>query len=436
MFRTFRNAWKDETLRKKILYTLLILIIFRFGCTLPVPFLDAGKLGELMGTGSILTYLDTLSGGALSRGTVFALSIQPFINAQIIIQLLTYALPPLENMQKEGEEGRKKLQKITSVVALIISLVMAYAYYVTMRNNGAVEHWGGWQDVFVAITIIACFTAGSSLIVWLGNLINDKGIGNGISILLFAGIVARGPSAVLALVNQISSDTKNVILVPLILIVFILMIGFIVLMNEAERRIPVQYARRVVGRKQYGGQNAHIPIKVAMSGVMPIIFAMAFMSIPATLEMFISRPVGAAETWTFGQKLYNGFLNVFSYNSTWYAIIYFVLIIAFNYFYVAMIYDPVQIANNLRQNNGGIPGIRPGKPTADYIKKILSKITLLGAVFLGLIAVLPILFNRAFPSLNISLGGTSILIVVSVSLETVRTMESQLMMRHHSGFLE
>lgn len=433
MFKTFRNAWKDESLRKKILFTLLIIVIFRFGCTLPVPFLDASKLGELMGTGSILTYLDTLSGGALSRGTVFALSIQPFINAQIIIQLLTYALPPLERLSKEGEEGRKTLQKITNVVSLVISLVMAYAYYVTMRNQGAVRYPSGFEGVFVAVVIIATFTAGSSLIVWLGNLINDKGIGNGISILLFAGIVARGPSALLSLVTNINSDTKYVILVPLIIIVFILMIGFIVLMNESERRIPVQFAKRVVGRKQYGGQNTHIPIKVAMSGVMPIIFAMSFMAIPATIGMF--KPAFATPEG-FWQKFYNGFLNVFSYNSVWYGIIYFVLIIAFNYFYVSMMYDPIQIANNLRQNNGGIPGIRPGKPTSDYIKRILSKITLIGAVFLGVIAVLPILFNRAFPTLNISMGGTSILIVVSVSLETMRTLESQLMMRHHSGFLE
>ncbi len=437
MFQTFRNAWKDESLRKKILFTLLILVIFRFGCTLPVPFLDASKIGELMGTGSILTYLDTLSGGALSRGTVFALSIQPFINAQIIIQLLTYALPPLENLQKEGEEGRKKLQKITNVVSLIISLVMAYAYYVTMRNKGAVKYTEGFDGVFTAIVIISVFTAGSSIIVWLGNLINDKGIGNGISILLFAGIVARGPSAVLALVNQVSSNTANVVLVPLVLIVFVLMIGFIVFMNESERRIPVAFAKRVVGRKQYGGQNTHIPIKIAMSGVMPIIFAMSFMAIPATIGMFKPAYVAAEGTeLTFWQSFYNGFLNVFSYSSISYAVIYFVLIIAFNYFYVAMQYDPVQMANNLRQNNGGIPGIRPGKPTSDYIKKVLSKITLVGAVFLGVIAILPILFNRAFPTLNISLGGTSILIVVSVSLETVRTLESQLMMRHHSGFLE
>lgn len=433
MFQTFRNAWKDESLRKKILFTLLIIVIFRFGCTLPVPFLDASKIGELMGSGTILTYLDTLSGGALSRGTVFALSIQPIINAQIIIQLLTYALPVLENMQKEGEEGRKKLQKITNVVSLIISLVMSYAYYITMKNYGAVKYTEGFDGVYTAIVIIAVFTAGSSIITWLGNLINDKGIGNGISILLFAGIVARGPSAVLELVNQISSDTANVVLVPLVIIVFILMMGFIVFMNESERRIPVQFAKRVVGRKQYGGQNTHIPIKIAMSGVMPIIFAMSFMAIPATIGMFKPAYTSPEGFW---QNFYNGFLNVFNYTSVWYGIIYFVLIIAFNYFYVAMQYDPIQMANNLRQNNGGIPGIRPGKPTSDYLKKVLSKITLVGAVFLGVIAILPILFNRAFPTLNISMGGTSILIVVSVSLETVRTLESQLMMRHHSGFLE
>lgn len=386
-----------------------------------------------MGTGTILTYLDTLSGGALSRGTVFALSIQPIINAQIIVQLLTYALPVLENMEKEGEEGRKKLQRITNVVSLIISLVMSYAYYLTMKNQGAVKYTEGFDGVFTAIVIIAVFTAGSSIITWLGNLINDKGIGNGISILLFAGIVARGPSAVLELINQISADTANVVLVPLVIIVFVFMMGFIVFMNESERRIPVQFAKRVVGRKQYGGQNTFIPIKIAMSGVMPIIFAMSFMAIPATIGMF--KPAYASPEG-FWQNFYNGFLNVFNYTSIWYGIIYFVLIIAFNYFYVAMQYDPIQMANNLRQNNGGIPGIRPGKPTSDYLKKVLSKITLVGAVFLGVIAILPILFNKAFPTLNISMGGTSILIVVSVSLETVRTLESQLMMRHHSGFLE
>ena len=435
MLETFRKAWKVPELRKKMLFTLLIIVIFRLGCTVPVPFLDASKISELMGTGSFLTYLDTLSGGALSKGTLFALSIQPFINAQIIIQLLTYALPPLENLQKEGEEGRKKIQKITNVLSLVISLVMSYAYYLTMRSQGAVKYTEGFDGIFTAITIIAVFTAGSSMIVWLGNQVNDLGIGNGISIILFAGIVARGPSGILSMFSLIQNDKKYILVVPLVLIVFILMIGFIVLMNESERRIPIQYAKRVVGRKQYGGQNTHIPIKIAMSGVMPIIFAMAFMSIPATLELFIKRPV-ITETSGFWDKFYNGFLNFFSYTSPWYAVIYFLLIIAFNYFYVSMQYDPVQIANNLRQNNGGIPGIRPGRPTSDYIRKVLSKITLIGAVCLGIIAIFPIITNKFMPELNISMGGTSILIIVSVALETVRTLESQMMMRGHRGFLE
>lgn len=435
MLETFRKAWKVPELRKKMLFTLLIIVIFRLGCTIPVPFLDASKISELMGTGSFLTYLDTLSGGALSKGTLFALSIQPFINAQIIIQLLTYALPPLENLQKEGEEGRKKIQKITNVLSLVISLVMSYAYYLTMRSQGAVKYTEGFDGIFTAITIIAVFTAGSSMIVWLGNQVNDLGIGNGISIILFAGIVARGPSGILSMFSLIQNDKKYILVVPLVLIVFILMIGFIVLMNESERRIPIQYAKRVVGRKQYGGQNTHIPIKIAMSGVMPIIFAMAFMSIPATLELFIKRPV-ITETSGFWDKFYNGFLNFFSYTSPWYAVIYFLLIIAFNYFYVSMQYDPVQIANNLRQNNGGIPGIRPGRPTSDYIRKVLSKITLIGAVCLGIIAIFPIITNKFLPELNISMGGTSILIIVSVALETVRTLESQMMMRGHKGFLE
>ena len=435
MLETFRKAWKVPELRKKMLFTLLIIVIFRLGCTIPVPFLDASKISELMGTGSFLTYLDTLSGGALSKGTLFALSIQPFINAQIIIQLLTYALPPLENLQKEGEEGRKKIQKITNVLSLVISLVMSYAYYLTMRSQGAVKYTEGFDGIFTAITIIAVFTAGSSMIVWLGNQVNDLGIGNGISIILFAGIVARGPSGILSMFSLVQNDKKYILVVPLVLIVFILMIGFIVLMNESERRIPIQYAKRVVGRKQYGGQNTHIPIKIAMSGVMPIIFAMAFMSIPATLELFIKRPV-ITETSGFWDKFYNGFLNFFSYTSPWYAVIYFLLIIAFNYFYVSMQYDPVQIANNLRQNNGGIPGIRPGRPTSDYIRKVLSKITLIGAVCLGIIAIFPLITNKFMPELNISMGGTSILIIVSVALETVRTLESQMMMRGHRGFLE
>ena len=434
MFTTFRNAWKVPELRNKILYTLLIIFIFRLGCHIPVPFLDASVMAtDISGSGSFLSYMDILSGGALSKGTIFALSIQPYINASIIVQLLTYALPPLENLQKEGEEGRKKLDKITMYVSLAIALVMSYAYFITQRNNGAVRFTDGASGVFAAIVIVAAFTAGAGVVVWLGNCINDKGIGNGISMILFAGIVSRGPASVLRMFDLAKDDKKYYLIVPIVLIVFALMIAFIVFMNESERRIPIQYAKRVVGRKQYGGQSTHIPIKIAMSGVMPIIFAMAIMSLPATLEMFIPVKIDPV---TFWQKFYAGFVHFFSYRSGWYAIIYFVLIIAFNYFYVAMQYNPIEIANNLRQSNGGIPGIRPGKPTSDYIQKVLSKITLVGAFFLGVIAIFPILSNMAMPDLNIAMGGTSILIVVSVVLETSRTLESQMMMRHHKGFLE
>ena len=436
MFQTLRNAWKTPELRKKLLYTLLIVVIYRLGCAIPVPFLDPAALSGMVQDGNIFGYLDMLSGGALAKGTVFALSIQPYINASIIVQLLTYALPPLESLQKEGEEGRKKIQKITGFVALAISLVMSYAYYLSMRKHGAVSFTTGFEGVFAAIVIISVFTAGSNLIVFLGNLVNESGIGNGISIILFAGIVARGPSDILGMLELTKTDKNYIFLVLLVLVIYVLMVAFIVLMNNAERRIPIQYAKRVVGRKQYGGQNTHIPIKVAMSGVMPIIFAMAFMSIPQTINMFVPAPTGDPAAWTFGQKFYSGFLNFFNYSSIWYAVVYFILIIAFNYFYVSMQYNPIEIANNLRQNNGGIPGIRPGKPTSDFIQRVLSKITLIGAVCLGIIAILPILFHMAVPAMNLSLAGTSILIIVSVALETVRTMESQMMMRHHKGFLE
>ncbi|MBQ5318328.1 MAG: preprotein translocase subunit SecY [Oscillospiraceae bacterium] len=433
MLKTFINAWKVPELRNKILYTLLIILIFRIGCHVPVPFIDPAAIADMFKEGNFLSYMNTLSGGALSQGTLFSLAIQPYINASIIVQLLTYALPPLENLQKEGESGRKKLQKISNFVALAIALIMSYAYYLTLKNQHALQYTGGFQGIFTAAVIILAFTAGASLVVWLGNRVNEKGIGNGISMILFAGIVSRGPTAIMNMFVNASTNKAMYIAIPFILVMFVLMIGFIVFMNESERRIPVQYAKRVVGRKQYGGQSTHIPIKIAMSGVMPIIFAMAIMSLPSTIEMF--KPV-AANPQTFGEKFYAGFINFFSYNSPWYAVIYFVLIIAFNYFYVSMQYNPIEIANNLRQSNGGIPGIRPGKPTSDYIQRILNKITLVGAFFLGVIAIFPIITNMAFPQLGIAMGGTSILIVVSVVLETVRTLESQMMMRHHKGFLE
>jgi preprotein translocase subunit SecY len=388
----------------------------------------------LEGGGSIMNILDTFSGGALSQGSLFALAIQPYINASIIMQLLTYALPPLENLSKEGESGRKKIQFITSIVALVIAMVMSYAYYITMRNLGAVTRFDdGFSNIFVMVIIIASFTTGAQLVVWLGNRINERGLGNGISIILFTGILSRGPSAIFNMFEAANADKTLYIALFFVLVVFILMVAFIVFMNESERRIPVQYAKRVVGRKQFGGQTSFIPVKIAMSGVMPIIFAMAVMSFPSTIEMFIKPDYESTGFW---DKFYIGFLNFFNYQTPWYAILYFLLIVAFNFFYVSMQYDPTKISNQLRQNNGGIPGIRPGKPTADYIKRVLSKITIVGAFFLGVIAIVPILTGVFIKTIQISLGGTTILIIVSVILETVRMLESQMMMRHHKGFLE
>lgn len=428
MFETFKNAWKIQDLRKKILYTLFIIIIFRLGSCIPAPFLDPTALKGFLdaSNGGLLGYLDVMTGGSLSNATLFAMSITPYINAQIIIQLLTVALPPLERLAKEGEEGRKKLGKITKYTALGIGLFQAIMYYFMLKNQGAVTYTQGFYGIFAAVVMIAVFVAGASVIIWLGDQINEKGIGNGVSILLFAGIISRGPSAVLTFVKMIGTDIKYTLLVPIVIVIFILMIAFIIVMTNAERRIPIQYAKRVVGRKMYGGQSSNIPIKVTMSGVMPIIFAMSLMSIPGTIAQFVAPK--AEGVWAF-------IVDLFSYDNPFYAIMYFLLIIGFNYFYVAVQYNPIEIANNLRKNNGGIPGIRPGKPTSDYISKILSKITLIGAIFLGLIAVFPIFFTVA-SGVQIALGGTTVLIIVGVALDTVRTLESQMMMRHHKGFLE
>lgn len=419
-----------------------MILIFRLGSAITVPFLDLASVqtwvNENATGGNFLEYLNILTGGALSKATVFSLSITPYINASIIIQLLTYALPPLERLQEEGEEGRKVINKIMAYVALGLSLFMSIAYYLTMRNSmGAVKYTSGAEGWFAAVVIVACFTAGASFVVWMGNRISDKGIGNGVSMILFAGILARFPTDVGTLIELTKTTPQKYFWVTIaVLVVFVLMIGFIVFMNEAERRVPVQYAKRVVGRRQYGGQNTHIPIKVCMSGVMPIIFAMAFMSLPATLSLFVKPVEVLTEDTTAGARFYYHFINFFKTTSAGYAVLYLILIVAFNYFYVSMQYNPVEIANGLRQNNGAIPGIRPGKPTSDYLQRVLSKITLVGAIFLGIIAIFPIMITWADPNLaSLSMGGTSILIVVSVALETARTLESQLMMRHHKGFL-
>lgn len=428
MFEVFRNAWKDANLRKKILYTLFIIVIFRLGSNIFVPFLDMSVISDLVGDESLLGFLDTMTGGSLSNGTLLAMSITPYINASIIIQLLAVAIPALEKMQKEGDEGRKRLNLITKLTSLGLAIMQAIGFYFLLSSRGAVKYTEGFDGVLAAVTIVACFVAGASLIIWLGDQINEKGIGNGISMILFAGIVARMPSSVFSLVQTMQADMKNAILVPVVSIIFVVMIGLVVLMTNAERRIPVQYAKRVVGRKMYGGQSSYIPVKVAMAGVMPIIFAMSVMALPQTICSFFG-------IYGQGDTFWDGFVRLFSQASWLYAILYFLLIIAFNYFYIAIQYNPVEIANNLKKNNGAIPGIRPGKPTADFIQNSLSKISLIGAMFLAFIAIFPIIF-RQLSGINVSLGGTTMLILVGVALETVRSLESQMMMRHHKGFLE
>ncbi len=427
MFDVFRNAWKQADLRKKILYTLLIIVVFRIGSHIPVPFLDPSVLGQMTeGATNFLSYLNTMTGGGFEDATIFAMSITPYINSSIIIQLLTVAIPALERMSKEGEEGQKKIMKITRYTTVALGLLQAIAYYFLVRRYGAVVYTSGFEAVYAMIVIVATFTAGTALIMWLGERINERGIGNGISIILFAGIISRGPAALGRLISWWNlGETRYYVLVPIVLLIFLAMIVFIIAMTNAERRIPVQYAKRVVGRKMYGGQSSHIPIKVNMSGVLPVIFASSLMSIPGTIASFINAESG------FWYHL----SRIFSYNSWFYAILYFILIIAFNYFYVAISYNPVEIANNIRKNNGAIPGIRPGKPTADFIQRVIHRITLVGAIFLGIIAIFPIVFSQV-TNMNISLGGTSILIIVGVALETMRTLESQLTMRHHKGFLE
>ena len=436
MFNTIRNAWRIPDLRKKILYTLLIIIVFRFGSVIPAPFLDASALSELMasaGENSALGYINMLTGGAFSYASLFAMGITPYINSSIIMQLLTIAIPPLERLAKEGEAGRKKIATITRYVTVGLGLIQGVAYYIWLRSNGIVKYDTGFSSIFAAVIIVLTFTAGTALIMWMGEQINEKGIGNGISIILFAGIVARLP-VTLGTVWQYmqlgmtspSTSGHYLVLAPLFLILFLVIIWVIVFMNEAERRIPVQYAKKVVGRKMYGGQSTFLPVKVAMSGVMPVIFASAILSIPQFIQFFWNPSEG------FGRAL----LDAFSSSGWLYVVLYFLLILVFAYFYMSIQYNPLEMANNLRQNNGTIPGIRPGKPTADFIAKILSKVTLIGALFLAFVALVPIIYTNVTGMYGLSMGGTSIIIIVGVALETVKQLESQMMLRHYKGFLD
>lgn len=435
MFNTLKNAWKIPDLRKKLLFTLLIIIAFRFGSVVPVPFLDASALSEIMASANetALGYVNMLTGGAFANATLFAMGITPYINSSIIIQLLTVAIPPLERMAKEGEEGRRKIAAITRYVTVALGLIQGTAYYFFLKNSGVTLYNEGFSAVFSAVIIILAFTAGTALIMWMGEQINQKGVGNGISIILFAGIVARLPVTVgqvwsyfSAAMQSPESYSQYFIFAPLFVILFLAVIWVIVFMNDSERRIPVQYAKKVVGRKVYGGQSTFLPIKVTMSGVMPVIFASAILSIPSTIRMFITNPSG----------FWEGFFNAFSTSGWLYSVLYLMLIIMFAYFYMTIQYNPIEMANNLRANNGTIPGIRPGRPTAEFISKILSKVTLIGAIFLAVVAILPIIYGNLTGMHGLTMGGTSVIIMVGVALETVKQIESQMMMRHYKGFLD
>ena len=438
MISTFINAWKVADLRKKMLFTALIVLIFRIGAAIPVPFTNITGDGIVDPTGeTFMNYLAMMTGDAFTYGTIFALSITPYINSSIIIQLLSVAIPYLEKLSKEGEEGRKKIATITRYTTVALALLQSTAYFIYLRAQNYIvtdangDQFTGFAAVLQGLAVVLCLTAGSCFVMWLGEQVNEKGIGNGISIILFAGIVSRIPTIVYTLWAHLMQGGAYYALVPIVAIILLAMIAFIVWMDNAERRIPVQYAKRVVGRKMYGGQSTHIPIKVNMSGVLPVIFASSILSVPPTVQMFLSEEK---------VEKFAGFFGVFTTSHWFYSVMYFVLILFFAYFYASIQYNPVEMANNIRKNSGMIPGLRPGKPTADYIKKILGRITLLGALLLSVVALFPnmiTLFTNLIGSpLMLSLGGTSLIIVVGVALETVKQLESQMMMRHYKGFLD
>ncbi len=434
MFETLRNAWKIKEIRNKIFFTIFIILIFRIGAVIPVPYIDVAVLKsatESGATNEFFSYLSILTGGGLEYGAIFAMSVTPYINASIIVQLLCVAIPALERLSKEGEEGQKKLAQITRYATVILALIQGVAYFFYLKNGGGMVDTylsvtGTVATIFAAFVIVLAFTAGSALVMWLGERIDEKGIGNGISMLLFAGILSRGPQAFQALWVYMT-EYKYYVAVIGIVIAFLLIIAFVVWMTAAERRIPIQYAKRVVGNKMYGGQNTHMPIKVNMSGVMPIIFASSILMLPTMVLSFMKVQNPPTSLYKF--------LSLFSVQGVFYAVIYFILIIGFAYFYATIQFNPIEMANNLRKNGGAIPGIRPGKPTSDFISKILSRITLMGAIFLSAIAIIPIIIGNV-GQINISLGGTSVLIMVGVALDTVRNLESQMMMRHYKGFLD
>ena len=448
MINTIRKAWGVPELRKKIIFTLLILLIFRIGNAITVPYVNTTALAaQLDAMGS--TYfglLNTMSGGAFAMATVFALSIQPYINSSIIVQLLSVAIPALERLAREGgEEGKKKIQAITRYTTVGIAVLQALGYYFMMKRYSllAADAEGIWPALVIIVTLIA----GSSFVMWMGEQVNEFGVGNGISIILFAGILARVPSMISSMISgvQIWSAINNGVLtledataagynsmapwgIVLLLVGILALIVFIVFINDAERRIPVQYAKRQVGRKMYGGQSSNLPMKVNMSGVLPVIFAQSIASLPITVWSFIGVP----DEGTVSYSIY----KAIDTQSIIYMVVYFLMIIGFSYFYSSIQFNPVEIANNRKKQGGFIPGFRPGKPTVDFIKKVLNKITLFGAIYLGIVAICPLIVGKIIGNSSVSIGGTSVIIVVGVALETVKALESQMLMRQYKGFLE
>ena len=428
MIQTIRKAWGVPELRKKIVFTLLILLIFRIGNAIPVPYINTTLLGNYLDSmsGTVLGLYNVMSGGAFAEATVFALGVQPYINSSIIIQLLTIAIPALERLARDGgEAGKKKIASITRYATVAIALLQGFGYYMICKNYNILEQQGIWP----ALVIIVSFVAGSSFVMWLGEQVNEFGVGNGISIILFAGILSRVPNMVTMGASYIrTKGSIGYLWIALLIVGMLAMVVLIVHVNEAERRIPVQYAKRQVGRKMYGGQASTLPMKVNMSGVLPIIFAQSIAMIPSTIAAFCKQP----KEGTF----WYGFLNAIDTKSVLYMIFYFLMIIAFSYFYATIQFNPVEISNNLKKNGGFIPGFRPGKPTSDFIAKVLNKVTLFGAIYLGIVAICPLIAGKLLGNSGLAIGGTSVIIVVGVALETVRALESQMMMRQYKGFLE
>ena len=430
MIQTIRKAWAVPELRKKIIFTVMILLIFRLGNAIPVPYVNTTLLQQYLDgmSTTVLGLYNVMSGGAFAQATVFALGVQPYINSSIIIQLLTIAIPALERLARDGgEAGKKKIASITRYATVAIALLQGFGYYMLMRNYGILEQSGVWP----ALVIIVSFVAGSSFVMWLGEQVNEFGIGNGISIILFAGIVSRVPTMVSAARSYIATAENTAlacVYMVLLAIGMLLLIILITHVSAAERRIPVQYAKRQVGRKMYGGQASTLPMKVNMSGVLPVIFAQSIASLPATVAAFLPKPAEGS----FGAA----FLNAIDTKSVLYLVVYFMMIIGFSYFYATIQFNPIEISNNLKRQGGFIPGFRPGKPTSDFIAKVLSKVTLFGAIYLGIVAIAPLIVGKAIGNNALAIGGTSVIIVVGVALETVQVLENQMLMRQYKGFLE